>query len=89
MYPKINITPSHYGLNSRVKLEQIADGHIGILKKVKSRIIQKDALKIIEIANMIKEKDPELKVSLVCNDNICSKSVKLLADNDIGVINSE
>lgn len=79
-------TPSYYGLNSSVKLEQIADRHIGIAKKIKSRIIQKDALKIIEIANIIKEKDPELKVGLICNDNICSKSVKLLKDNDIELI---
>ncbi len=82
----MNTSPSYYNLNSRVKLKQVADGHIGIVKKIKSRIIQKDALKIIEIANTIWEEDPKLKVSLICNDNICSKSVKLLIDNSIGVI---
>jgi hypothetical protein len=86
MHPKMNTTPSYYNLNSRVNLEQLADGHIGIVKKIKSRIIQKDALKIVEMATIIREKDPELKVSLICNDNICSKSVKLLIDNDIEVL---
>lgn len=86
MYSEINTNPAHYGLNSRVKLIQVADDHIGIVKKIKSRIIQKDALKIIELANIIKEKDHQFKVSLICNDNICSKSVKLLIDNRIEVI---
>ena len=49
-------------------------------------LVYKDVLKIIEMADMIKEKDPELKVSLVCNDNICSKSIKLLIDNNIEII---
>ncbi len=82
----MNISPAWYGLNSRIKLEEIADQHIAIVKKIKSRIIQKDALKIIEMAKIIKQKDPKLKISLVCNDNICSKSVKLLTDNHIEII---
>ena len=82
----MNTSPTYYGLNSRIKLVQVSDNQIGIVKKIKSRIIQKDTLKIIEIANIIKEKDQKLNVSLICNDNICSKSVKLLTDNNIGVI---
>jgi len=75
-----------YGLNSRVILEQIDDYHLGIVKRIKSRIIQKDALKIIETAKLIRDKDSALKVSLICNDNICSKSVALLQAHDIEVI---
>ncbi len=82
----MNISPTYYGLNSRIKLEQIADQHIGIVKKIKSRIIKKDALMIIEMATIIKQKDPKLKVSLICNDNICSRSVKLLTDTNIDII---
>lgn len=82
----MNITPNYYDLSSRIKLEKIEENHIGIVKKVKSRIIQKDALKIIEIADIIKQKEPDFKVSLICYDNICSKSVKLLSENDIGII---
>lgn len=75
-----------FGLSSRVKLEQLGEKHIGILKLVKSRIIQKDAHKIIDIANQIKNQKPTVKVSLVCYDNICSKSLKLLELADIDVV---
>lgn len=67
-----------YGLGRSVKLEQITENHIGIVRRIKSRIIQKDALKIIEIADTIRIQDSSVKVSLICNPNICSKSVALL-----------
>lgn len=76
---------SNYGLNSRVKLELIEDNHIGIVKRIKSRIIKKDALKIIELVGAIKAKESNLKVSLICNNNICSKSVKLLNEHGIEI----
>lgn len=82
----MNSLAQNYGLNSRVQLEQIEENHLGIVKRIKSRIIQKDALKIIEMADLIRVKNPEVKVSLVCNNNICSKSVKLLNEKGIGVI---
>ena len=75
-----------YGLNSRVKLEQLSENHIGIVKLIKSRIIQKDAHKIIEIADVIRETDSCIIVSLICNNNICSKSLALLKENRIEVI---
>ena len=75
-----------FGLNSRVKLEEISKNHIGILKLIKSRIIQKDAEKIIEHANTIRKKDSGIKVSLICNNNICSKSLALLNKNNIEII---
>lgn len=62
-------------------------GHFGIVKIIKSRIIRKNAIKVIELANIIRGKNPELKVGLICNDNICSKSVKLLNENHIEIIN--
>jgi len=76
---------SKFGINSRVKLEIIGHNSIGIIKRIKSRIIQKDALKIIEIANMIREKNPEMNIRLICNDNICSKSIALLKENELEV----
>lgn len=75
-----------YNLHSRIQLELISDNHIAIVKRIKSRIIQKDAIKIIEQVNKIREKDNELKISLVCNDNICSKSLVLLKENNIEVV---
>ena len=75
-----------FGFNRRVFLEEIEEKHIGIVKQIKSRIIQKDARKIIKMAEIIHKSDPSLKVSLICNNNICSKSLALLDENEIDVI---
>ncbi len=77
---------SNNGLSIRVKLEQIGKNHLGIVKRIKSRIIKKDAQKNIQMANAIREKGANLKVSLICNDNICSKSLVLLSENNIEVV---
>jgi len=81
----MNEINNKYGLNSRVKLEVISENHIGILKLIKSRIIQKDTVKIIEQANTIRETNPVVKVSLICHKNICSKSISLLNKNNIEI----
>ena len=82
----MNTLTNKYGLSSRVKLEELSENNIGIVKLIKSRIIQKDANKIIEIADVIRKTDSSIKVSLICNNNICSKSLALLKDNRIEVI---
>ena len=64
----------------------MSENHIGIVKLIKSRIIQKDAHKIIEITDVIRKTDSSIKVSLICNNNICSKSLALLKENNIEVI---
>ena len=75
-----------YGLPKRVKLEEINIDTIAIIKLIKSRIIQKDARKIIEIAEIIREVNPNKKVALVCTENTCSKSKGLLEYADISLI---
>lgn len=82
----MNLINSKFGLSSRVKIEEINENHIGIIKLIKSRIIQKDALKIIEQVNTIRKYDSSIKVSLICNNNICSKSIALLNKNNIELI---
>lgn len=82
----MNELANKYGLNSRVKLEEISENQIGIVKLIKSRIIQKDAQKIIEQAESIREKDSNMKVSLICTNNICSKSIALLNKNNIELL---
>jgi len=77
---------ARFGLNSRVKLEIINKNHLGILKQIKSRIILKDAEKIVEQVNTIRKKDPDIKVSLICNNNICSKSTALLIKNNVEIV---
>jgi hypothetical protein len=75
-----------YGISTRTLLKEIEPGHLAVVKKIKSRIIQKDAIKIIEIAEKIKTIDASLQISLICNDNICSKSMALLNKHCIGII---
>jgi hypothetical protein len=83
------VNPSDYNLPSRVILRAVGENHIAIVKLIKSRIIQKDAAKIVEIARQIKNVDAGLKVSLVCSSAICSKSVALLKSEGVGVIIEE
>ena len=82
----MNNLTNKYGLNSRVKLEELSENNIGIVKLIKSRIIQKDTHKIIEIADLIRKTDSSIIVSLICNNNICSKSLALLKENRIELI---
>lgn len=52
---------------------------------MKSRIIQKDAAKIVVIANQLKSVNPELEVTLICTRNICSKSIALLERESVRI----
>ena len=81
----MNLSPHYYNLTARTQLKELSTAHIAIVKRIKSRIIQKDAWKIVEAAEKIKAIEPTFKVGLVCNDNICSKSLKVLEENDIEV----
>ncbi len=85
----MELSAKDFGLSSRIKLNQIDAKHIAIVKQIKTRIIVKDAIKIIEIASTIQKQKPDNMVSLLCNRNICSKSVKLLEQNQIDIIYSE
>jgi hypothetical protein len=80
---------SDYNLPSRVTLRAVGENHIAIVKLIKSRIIQKDAAKIVEIVRQIQRVDADMKVSLLCSPAICSKSLTLLENEGIGVIIEE
>lgn len=82
----MELNPTTYNLPSRIELREIMPNHIAIVKLIKSRIIQKDAAKIVEMVKQIKRVDTSLEVSLICSSNICSKSLKLLHDNLVGVV---
>lgn len=79
-------SPARYGLSSRVKLIELGSNHVAIVRLIKSRIIQSDAQKIIEIAQAIRTVQPELQISLVCKNNICAKSVNLLQQHAINIV---
>lgn len=82
----MSLNPTHFGLHNRVILEELDANHIAIVKMIKSRIIRKDAIKIIEIAEKIRSTHPNIKVSLIYTSNICSKSKTLLNENNMEVI---
>lgn len=77
--------PIYYGLSAKTQLKALGHNHIGIVKMLKSRIIQKDAHKIVDMALQIKQQHPSYFVSLVCSRNICSKSIALLQSQGIGI----
>lgn len=81
----MNTTPSYYGLPVRTQLEVLDENVLGIRKVLKSRIIRKDAERIIEMASQIKSVIPGVEITLICTRNICSKSVQLLAGEGIGI----
>ena len=80
------LTAKDFGINNRQKIRKIAEQHIAIEKKRKSRIIMKDTQKIIALAKEIKASNPRLSISLISTANICSKSVKALKEAGIGLI---
>lgn len=75
-----------YGLPKNTEIEVLGPNHIAIIKMVKSRIISKDAQKIADMAALIRQKEPEMEVSLICTANICSKSIQLLESHNIGIL---
>jgi len=81
----MEINPLYYGLSAQTKLEELAENHLGISKVIKSRIIQKDAAKIVTIAKQIKSVTPGVEVTLICSRNICSKSIALLEREEISI----
>ncbi|MBP1640361.1 MAG: hypothetical protein H6Q17_1944 [Bacteroidetes bacterium] len=77
---------THYGLSARVQLEALGDNRLGIRKVVKSRIIRKDAEKIVRMAWQIRRVAPERNITLLCTRNICSKSLALLKEEGVEVL---
>ena len=78
--------PERYGLDKKTLLEFLGENHIAIVKVVKRRLLLEDGKRFVEIAEKIKSVDPQMKISLVCTDNICSKTLALLEKNNIDVL---
>lgn len=85
----MEIDPLKYGLSAKVKLQQVDENSIAIVRKIKSRIIQKDAAKIVSQAKLIQSQYPQLRVCLCCTSNICSKSLALLSKEGVEVLMEE
>ena len=79
------IDPKIIGAPSRSVIGEDNSNHIYIIKNIKSRIIMKDGHKIVEAIKQIKNKTNN-SVSLATTAPVCSKTTKLLNENDIKII---
>ena len=75
-----------YELPKRTQLIQLDENSIGLIKKRKSRIIMKDGKQIVDIANQIRKKDNTKNILLIISGPICSKTIKYLQENKIGIL---
>ena len=79
------INPKSVGAPTRSVIGQDNNNHLYIIKNIKSRIIMKDGHKIVEAVKQIKNKTNS-SVSLATTAPVCSKTTRLLNENDIKII---
>ncbi len=77
------IDPEKYGLSKRVSLVKLGRNHIGIIKNRKSRIIMIDGKKLLKLADKICKVEPEVKISIITNAPVCSKTTVFLKEHSI------
>ena len=78
-----NIDPTQYNLSSKVDLRQDRSGDLLIIIDRKSRIIMKDGIRVLEMVKKINKIDPKKNISVRTSAPICSKTKKLLLENNI------
>ena len=78
-----NIDPTQYNLSSRVDLRQDRSEDLLIIIDRKSRIIMKDGMRVLEMVKKINKIDPKKNISVRTSAPICSKTKKLLLENNI------
>ena len=80
------VNPKTYNLSTRIKLLQDNAGSLFIVINRKSRIIMKDGIRVVKIAERIKEVNQNKKISLLTSAPVCSKTKTLLLKNNISVL---
>ena len=78
-----NIDPIQYNLSSRTDLRQGRSGALLIVIDRKSRIIMKDGIRVLKMVKKINKIDPKKIISVRSSAPICSKTKKLLLENNI------
>ena len=78
-----NIDTTQYNLSSRVDLRQDRSEDLLIIIDRKSRIIMKDGIRVLEMVKKINKIDPKKNISVRTSAPICSKTKKLLLENNI------
>lgn len=72
-----------YGLNSRIKLFQNTKKEVFLVIDRKSRVIMKDGLRIIDIAEKVKSKEKYTGFYLKTSAPVCSKTKLYLNQRNI------
>lgn len=75
------------GLPAKTVVEEIDRHTLALVLKRKSRIIMSDGTKIVAKVEMIKSKKPKVKVLLITNAPICSKTLQLFEIKGLTVKN--
>ena len=81
------IDPKRYNLSSRLNLQQNKLNEIFIIIDRKSRVVMKDAHRILETVNRIQSIEKDRYVSVLTSAPVCSKTRTFLSDNAISVKN--
>ena len=81
------IDPKRYNLSSRLNLQQNKLNELFIIIDRKSRVVMKDAHRILETVNRIQSIEKARHVSVLTSAPVCSKTQPFLSDNFIYVKN--
>ena len=81
------IDPKRYNLSSRLNLQQNKLNELFIIIDRKSRVVMKDAHRILEMVNRIQSIEKDRHVSVLTSAPVCSKTQTFLSDNSISVKN--
>ena len=81
------IDPKRYNLSSRLNLQQNKLNELFIIIDRKSRVVMKDAHRILETVNRIQSIEKDKNISVLTSAPVCSKTRTFLSDNSISVKN--
>ena len=79
------IDPRRYNLSPRLNLQQNKLNELFIIIDRKSRVVMKDAHRILEMVNKIQSIEKDRYVSVLTSAPVCSKTRIFLSDNSISV----
>lgn len=80
------IDAKKFGLPSRTLLEEVDPHLMALVINRKSRILMKDGAKIIEKVGKIRAQLPGIQVVLKTTAPVCSKTIRLLKEEQIDII---
>ena len=81
------IDPKRYNLSSRLNLLQNKLNELFIIIDRKSRVVMKDAHRILDTVNRIQSIEKDRHVSVLTSAPVCSKTQTFLSDNSISLKN--